>query len=242
MRPPGQRLERRARSGDLRGRAPQHLPSWSPPAGPADRASSTSRACRRGGPSGSSIVALVAVRAALDHGPVGLVDRAVAEQLAELRPAPCGGGRAPGSRTCRGRAGAPAPAGAAARSAACQNSLRGWRRPSGRDAPQVRPACRSPASARRGRAAATPSLPGSFFGIGRNRYHGRRMHRQCYRDERQHADTDQSRGTWWQRLAGGLKRSSSALGGDLRSRHQAQARRRHARRDPRCAGPRRSRA
>ncbi len=56
-----------------------------------------------------------------------------------------------------------------------RNDPPGSRRRSGRDARQSPPACRSPASARRGRGAATPSLSGVMFALlRRNRYHERR--------------------------------------------------------------------
>src|SRR5665213_1167004 len=113
-------------------------------------------------------------------------------------PAPCGGAQAPGSPRCPCRAGAPAPACAAGRSAARRNSPPGCCRPSGRDAPTARPACRSPASVRRGRAGGKASLPVSW----RNGYHGRDMN-------------DSTQPSWWKRLSGGLKRTSSSLGGAI---------------------------
>src|SRR5580704_13916663 len=109
---------------------------------------------------------------------------------------------------CRGRAGAPAPAPAAGRNAARRNGPRGFRRRSGRDARQSPRACRSPASTHRDRSGATPSLPGSC----RNRYHGRPMNDSATNDGTTEPPATEATGNWWQRLAGGLKRSSSALG------------------------------
>src|SRR5204862_5503149 len=99
--------------------------------------------------------------------------------------------------------GAQAPAPAAARSAARRNDLPDSRRLSARDARPCRPVCRSPASAHRDTAAASPSLPVPW----RNRYHGPSM------NDSDHHKRD--RRSWWQRLSGGLTRSSAALGGAI---------------------------
>ena len=101
---------------------------------------------------------------------------------------------------CRGRADAPRRARAAGRSAARRNGLPGFRRLSARDARQSRPVCRGPASGRRDTEAAPPSLPVSC----RNGYHGGGM-----------SDSGTDKANWWQRLSGGLRRTSSSLGGAL---------------------------
>ena len=183
MRASGQRLEREPGQRSLRwarGPAPS---TWSPPAGRCGSCFIHQPRVSSRRPSGRSIVPSSASGRAFDHGPIGLVDRAVLEQLAELRQRlamaaehQAAGGVAVEPVRQRRRA-------AAARSAARRNGLRRlvaavW----GRGARRSRPACRSPASARRDRAAATPSLPGSCLRAScRNRYHGRRMQRQRYR-------------------------------------------------------------
>ncbi len=111
-------------------------------------------------PSGSSMTPSSASRRALDDGPIGLGDGAVLEQLAEARQRlavaaeheAAGGVAVEPVRQCR-----------RARQAEAQRveiDPPGFRRPWGRDARRTPPACRSPASARRGREAATPSRRG----------------------------------------------------------------------------------
>src|SRR6478752_8513839 len=158
--------------------------------------SSTNRACRlawraryRCGPH--------PLQVPLRPRPSSICRRCPALTVCRAEPAPCGVGREPGSLWCRGRAGVPAPADAASRNAVHRNSPRKLRRPLGPDAPAVPPACRRPASGRRDRGGGPASLPVSC----RNGYHGRRM------------DDSTQRENWWKRLSGGLKRTSSSLGG-----------------------------
>src|SRR5947209_2811422 len=99
---------------------------------------------------------------------------------------------------CRDRGGARAQARAASRTGARRNSLRGFRLLWGPCEPQVGRACRRPASAHRDKGAEPPSLPGSYAtAITAN-------------DMNDRVDQAPAKG-WWQRLTGGLKRTSSAI-------------------------------
>src|SRR5437867_7338609 len=101
---------------------------------------------------------------------------------------------------CRDRAGAQAPAHAAARSAAPRNNPPGSRRPSAPCEPPNPRACRSPASNRRDGADEPLSLPGSCG----NRYHGPGMN-----------DSADNKQSWWQRLSGRLTRTSESISGAI---------------------------